>query len=273
MSAVDISALARVVLPRNVKNGTLAMLSAYFDDSGTHGTSGIVVVGGLVGNEDAWSSLEPEWRRLLDYYDLSAFHMTDCDNGKGEFIGWPRGKCDRAIYEFRQLILERNLWAATAAVCRPHWNEVVRPDLRPILGNPDEFCADECMQEALSFRQIDESATDIALIFDCRANWKDMIQKHAESYLRDGYGGLNVVSVTFGKAKKLIPLQAADMIAYETYRYATKWWESGLRPEARPHFKRILESCKLFGGIKFRDEIQELVQILDFFHQKWGGAE
>jgi len=42
------------------------MLRAYFDDSGTHDGSKIVVVAGIMGSESELLSLELLWRELLN---------------------------------------------------------------------------------------------------------------------------------------------------------------------------------------------------------------
>jgi hypothetical protein len=67
------------------------MLAAYFDDSNTHSDSPFMVWGGLVGEVEALTRLEERWRALLreppfrDSKPLSALHMTDLANCKGEF--------------------------------------------------------------------------------------------------------------------------------------------------------------------------------------------
>jgi hypothetical protein len=41
------------------------MLLAYFDDSGTHGNSEIVVMAGFVGTEEQWKIFEKAWSKKL----------------------------------------------------------------------------------------------------------------------------------------------------------------------------------------------------------------
>ena len=65
MGAPSVSEIARVVLPRSCLNGSLAMLSAYYDDSGTHDKLNVVVYGGLIGTEDQWTKFERAWKPKL----------------------------------------------------------------------------------------------------------------------------------------------------------------------------------------------------------------
>jgi hypothetical protein len=91
-AAITVSELVRVVLPRS--NGLTSMLSAYFEDSGTHRNSQIVVTGGLIGAETNWSRFETAWKaKLADPLDgrkppLREFHMAPCMLREGEFQGY-----------------------------------------------------------------------------------------------------------------------------------------------------------------------------------------
>src|SRR4051812_31859039 len=71
-----------------------AMISAYFDDSGTHTTSEVVVVAGILATEGRLTLLERGWKRELEKPiegrkgSLKRFHMTDCFNSTGEYMRW-----------------------------------------------------------------------------------------------------------------------------------------------------------------------------------------
>ena len=73
------------------------MLAAYVDESGTHAGSPSVVLAVCVSPVDQWIRFEREWAELLAEHGLSFFHMTDCKNGRGEYIGWDQERKRRAI--------------------------------------------------------------------------------------------------------------------------------------------------------------------------------
>jgi hypothetical protein len=66
------------------------MLTAYFDDSGSHAGSDVVVWNGLFGNQYQWKLFDELWAAKLGApspgkNSLRRFHMYDCQHGEGEF--------------------------------------------------------------------------------------------------------------------------------------------------------------------------------------------
>jgi len=70
----------------------MAFLAGYFDESGTHDDSSIVVVAGVVSSTQQWLKFDRKWRNALDAENLSTFHMTDFENRQGQFKDWPLEK-------------------------------------------------------------------------------------------------------------------------------------------------------------------------------------
>jgi hypothetical protein len=75
------------------------MLSAYFDDSGTHLNSDIVLLAGIFGNEYQWEFFNDLWRNRLNEAvpnksPIRRFHRYDCHHSLNEFTGWSRTETD-----------------------------------------------------------------------------------------------------------------------------------------------------------------------------------
>jgi hypothetical protein len=53
-----------ILLPACQPEGLLLMLRAFFDDSGSHASSEIVTIGGLVGTPEQWTNFDKKWKAL-----------------------------------------------------------------------------------------------------------------------------------------------------------------------------------------------------------------
>jgi hypothetical protein len=75
----DLIALTR---PRNKGPQVLAMLEAYFDESGIHRGAEVCVIAGFFGYGDQWKAQEKKWRAVLaDFnFPMEKFHMSKIGN-------------------------------------------------------------------------------------------------------------------------------------------------------------------------------------------------
>jgi hypothetical protein len=92
----------------------MAILHAYFDESGSHSDSDSFVVAGYLASVDMWRQFEAQWNEALNDFDLPFFHMADYANMVGYYAGWPenvrRSRLGRLID-----IINRNTLASYGA--------------------------------------------------------------------------------------------------------------------------------------------------------------
>jgi hypothetical protein len=77
------------------------VLTAYFDESGTHAGSELSVMAGFLGNARQWRKLEKRSAKLFDRYKVDVFHTIDVRRSDKDFEGW---KVDRKI-EFLDVLV------------------------------------------------------------------------------------------------------------------------------------------------------------------------
>jgi hypothetical protein len=67
----------------------VAMLWAYFDESGLHkaetGKLDWLVLGGAIASEEDWEHVSIEWEAALNNFGITTFHMADFESNEGEF--------------------------------------------------------------------------------------------------------------------------------------------------------------------------------------------
>lgn len=263
-----IAELFKVLLPRDCEDGYLCMITAYFDDSGTHGEqSDIVLVAGVFGTEARMESLDRNWKRHLDSPlcgrkdPIKRFHAYDCDNSVGDFLRWNRTETDYFRHQLRTVIIESEVAAYGLACARKDYDELILGDLRAVLGTPEGFCINQCFVRSLAWAQTNTFDPQMTFVFDNRPDGVqryagtvyDVFEKHTQPppYLA-GYAFLN--------STKVRPLQAADLVAWELYRYAKLILAKGLGIAPMP--KEIAHLKNNMGS--FEAQIAERKQIMQF---------
>ena len=97
------------------------MVFAYFDDSGTHSQSDIVLMAGVFGYANQWEYFAELWaRKLADPSPgkppLTRFHMAECQASDGEFSGWKRHETDFLVHELGSIILKAGIYGFGGAI-------------------------------------------------------------------------------------------------------------------------------------------------------------
>jgi hypothetical protein len=105
--------LCRSIFPIDAKEKVLAMLTAYFDESGTDGRSPIVAVGGYVSTQQLWGQFQREWKQFLTDEGIGVFHTTDLLSMRGEFTakaGWSTEWVTRVMEKADSIIARHTLF-------------------------------------------------------------------------------------------------------------------------------------------------------------------
>jgi hypothetical protein len=106
----------------------LALMRAYFDESGVHKGSLVTVIAGYVAAKDVWASLERKWNEELAVYadkGVKTFHMTECIAQSGEFSGLDTFFSRALIMKLSEVLRDHNVKAIWSSVVIQDWDEVV----------------------------------------------------------------------------------------------------------------------------------------------------
>jgi len=197
------------------------MLTAYFDDSGTHPDSDIVLMAGFFGNTYQWDLFDKKWAAQLaspcpGKEPLSRFHMAECQASDGEFLGWKRHETDFLVHELGTIILKTGIYGFGGAMSRKAYESLIVGEQRRATGDAETICIVNCFTTILDLAKIVAPGQPIAMVFDDRPQKRGDIQKIYDAYR--GMDGGGFVSLTFASSKKMLPLQAADLLAWEVYQ-------------------------------------------------------
>jgi hypothetical protein len=236
------------------------MITAYFDDSGTHGESDIVLVAGVFGTEARMDCLDRNWKPHLDAPlggrkgPIKRFHAYDCDNSVGEFSGWTRTETDYFRHELRTVIIESDCAAYGLACSRKDWNEIITEDLRSVIGDPEGFCINQCFVRSVGWAQAKTFDPSMKFVFDNRPNG---VQRYVgavcDAFERWVDPPPQLIGYTFASSMKVKPLQAADLIAWELYRHANAILRDGLQVPAHQEMSHLQRNMDFQAQIALRE--------------------
>ena len=212
--------LPSLILPKCVlafgrrSDSRLAMLWAYFDESGEHdhvtGHLKQLTIGGWIGPRERWKQFDSEWAAALDRAKIKTmFHMVNFENRTGEFAiekGWDDDKRKMVLNELLEIIA-RNINSGIGFT-----NRVFK--LRPKDHFPDTYENNliDCLMH-IANESAYSYAEKISVVF---AKHKDYRQPRVQKLFDFmNYGDARLGTLAVSDPIEVRPLQAADIIAYE----------------------------------------------------------
>jgi hypothetical protein len=259
---ISITAVRRMALGKTrASQGLIAVLGAFFDDSGSDVNSPVCVMGGLLGTEAHWETFAEAWATLLSRPlpgkpALTQFHLSDCIYRRKEFADYNQAEIDRVQYLFRQIIMQSEIISIAVAVDAIAWRELITGALTAELGDPMEMCFVKIMERIVVNARRYRPGEDVSVFIDKGVEQRFELWARLYEAQRDRYPELDLV--TFAPVAKVYPLQGADMIATGTFHYNKKWLMDGKDAEPSPHFRDFLRRRYTEGFLIGRHEIAEV---------------
>lgn len=209
------------------------MIECYFDDSGTHEGSRAVVWAGVVGRPEEFERLDRSWRALLaeplpDKRPLRQFHLSHCVNAYGEFVDYRPAERDRLRNLFRVAIAESGVTPISYAVDVEAWDRRVTGLLRRLLGAAENCAFGQCLKTALEISDV--TGEPISIYLD-QGREGVPLNTMIEGAKLFAPSAAERATFSFASCVEHSGLQAADTVAYETYRFNLQWLDD---PATKP---------------------------------------
>lgn len=213
------------------------MLWAYFDESGHEHQHGVVAIGGWIGSKAAFESFETDWALFLDRYGLVEFHARDISQHYGPCAGWSQRRINALMSDAVTTLTTHNLQGVSLAIKVPDYRRVIEPHewLRKRYGSPYEMCCRMAIEAIYVFTG---QSQPLAVVFAQNEAYGAAIKRSEELYVNTKLCGGLVKSVSVADSDTL-PLQGADLVAYETFIYANSHFY-GEVPRKHVSYERLL---------------------------------
>jgi hypothetical protein len=252
--------------------GTIAVFWGYFDESGTHDKPEVFALAGYVASTAEWEHFEREWSQVLQSEGVRIFHMAPlCARPRrGEFKGWTDAKAEVFLSRVLAVIEHRALFGFAAFVRKSDFAEILRPALvlprDRIYKRPYILCMQSCMSLILEHFPSPPynpgSVDKIACVFDRNHEMRSKATDHFWEIVDARNWGRRFQLIAFAPKRFLTPLQAADLLAYETYRYGTDALTHPDLPR-RPEILRLSADRRIVFNYIDRGTLTELAEKLE----------
>jgi hypothetical protein len=197
----------------------MSIYRAYFDES-TSAESPILVVAGFLSTDANWALFETEWKEVLADFGMSAFHMVDFAHRTGEFHGMVERTRRDLIAKLLDIITRRARLGFASVV---HWQEFERVFVgaeRIAVGSPYNLCCTACHLEVGEWAKANYQIEPIDFFFD--AGHKDAAEASktfAETKANPQNTEYRLGTIEFSHDTASLPIQAADIAAYEIWKW------------------------------------------------------
>jgi uncharacterized protein DUF3800 len=224
-----LTVLARIAHPVNSEEKLLAMFIAYFDESGDPSNTEVMTIAGLVARAKDWERFEGKWMRTLRRFHLSEFHMSEYENRQGEFSKLDNDQRVKLVAELAAILKNTIVFAVANSLPIQAWKDILGKEIEAKRGRGEYLMTyimlfDSCLL-TIAEEVILPPEKTIACVFDQNSVAQHFSSAYYQALL--GVRGYKSVfgSITYADRRKIVPLQAADMLAYEGYKHACRWDE------------------------------------------------
>ena len=186
----------------------MAMHAAHFDESGDADQGQFVVVAGCIGAAEQWAHFEREWKDALRPYDIALFHAHEFDKRLPPYDRLTQRQADDLFQLLVGIICRRIEGSVARAVPLEQYRVINRKYVfSELYGYPYPAAARLCFAHVAEWaEQHSVLAEEMFVFFEDGAKDQDQLRWIAE---RD-----KLPDPVFTKKSELVPLQAADLLAW-----------------------------------------------------------
>ncbi|MFZ0802203.1 MAG: DUF3800 domain-containing protein [Terriglobales bacterium] len=219
------------------------MIHCFLDDSGKESDAGnrFVTMAGYLALDRYWMIFSEVWYNLLLKHGISWVHMRDLIPLQGEYakLGWDTTKRDEVLADFIKAIKISELTGFGVGIDADAWREIPKQVTKKH-GNAQEFCFVRVLRQIVDRLKIAGPADHVSIHFDSDQHYTPArFKRFSEVKERDEVARAYLSSISFCDPKKFRPLQAADLLAWETRKDLVQR-TGGF--ESTPRWKEFFES-------------------------------
>lgn len=236
--------LATAIFPYDATERLMVMIvdyTAYFDESYTHAPAPLVyTVAGCVSTAFEWMKFQKEWRNQLAQENIEYFHMVEFQACKPPYGDWSKEKRVKFLRSLHQT-LHRRVFRSFATTVNLNDYESLTTEQKEVLGNPHVFAAKNCMTAIGYWRAESIMYNPLAYVLEQGfKNDKHLRRVFNEELREEDRNFFRIGSLTLADKKAMMPLQAADIYAYEAMKEIARQLTPDNKRGARESGKNLI---------------------------------
>ncbi len=190
---------------------------AFFDESGTHAGSPLMTVAAYAFTKTGARQFSEAWARKLKNYSLSYAHMTDCATGNGEYSKMSLQDRIDSEKDLIMLIKKHSVAGAAVSIDTAYYEKAMSGGVH--VYGAYTFILLQVVDRISRVIASRDSKASVSYFFESgheSANEAHRFMNSIKTY--GGKVGDNYAAHVFVDKRKFLPLQAADMMAWQ-YRH------------------------------------------------------
>lgn len=193
----------------------------YCDDSGTGPDQRTAVAAGFLGSTTQWERFNQQWQSLLAEYGIKQMHRADLESYVGEFRGWNGSRRTAFVRKAHAIIKKHTYIAVGTGVIKADFEEIMPQWAKELFGGAYGWCVNECLVHVGKWcEKLRNPYKDrINWVFEAGTVGSGQVVEMLRNLSQDPTWGqrLHIGQWSFDD-KDSLPLQAADVIAYEVFK-------------------------------------------------------
>ena len=195
------------------------IVRAYLDESGIQADAPVTTVAAYFSTAEKWKIFTRKWLHVLADFGLSSFHMSEYAQRHGGFEGWSRERQKKLAERLFPLIPAHTKLGVSVAMVRADFDEVFEayPAIKEALGKPYPCCFQWLVHLVIAKATFASPKWRLACVHEDNDFKREAME--AWDWLKnekDVAGRLD--SLTFAPKSSFVPLQAADVLAWESQK-------------------------------------------------------
>jgi hypothetical protein len=248
--------MSRMVLGE--ADGYVIVIKVPMDESGVDNNTPVITVGAYVARPKLWREWTKHWNAAKR--PIKVYHVADCANSHGEFAGWTAEQRDPFVIRLLDVMEASDIPGVVIGLHKAEFLKATkgREDLRAIFGTPYTACFHWVVQTILNLATEHGSQERIGFIHECNDYQHEALDAFNWIKRNGNPPNKRVIGIQFAGKEDYVPLQAADMLAYEGNKRMREPSKAPRRP-----WRRLNPDERIVALHYGRDNMGELIDRLE----------